>query len=328
MGDSAQPGGGTADARTCPRCGRPMAPTASFCRSCGARYEEPTPAPAPAPAAPPPAPEPAGSTKGRRSAAGLVFLALAIVLAGAGIAAAIALSGSGGSSSTTVLTVREQPTDEGTGELGATSDDGDAPTATAGAVEAGRYIQAGSFKFLDDAEAERERLAGEGIDVQVVSSETAQELYPGFQVLLAGPLQAGSEEALLLKQLHRHGVPSAFARDLTPAAELHGYDVLEGTWTGWLEESSTSRPRLNRKLHLTLAMDPGGRGGMMVFLNVECVFRLTAAGPPTGASFSFDQESDCIGSGTWRLRPSEGGLTLTLLPPDSDLIVLGTLEPA
>jgi hypothetical protein len=212
---------------------------------------------------------------------------------------------------------------------GGTSESGSASAATAtlqsGSIEAGRYVQAGSFKFAADAGKERRRLAAAGIDVNVVPSEEAQELYPGFEVLLGGPLQSGSEEAALLKGLHDNGVPSAFARPLTPAPPAPPYNKLaRGTWTGKLEESSTSHPKLDRSLPVTFVTSANGEEGTLVFLDINCVAELQAE-PSAGPSLKFERSSGCF-AGSWQVRPAGGELMLTFLPPDSDLIVLGELH--
>jgi hypothetical protein len=310
----APPAGGE---RVCQQCGHPLAVGAAFCRGCGARYMEPS-AEQPTPQ-PPVAPTVAdGHARGRRPSGALVFLAVAIVLAVAGVAAALLLSGNGGSSTMTVVTRSGGASDTG-GASGA------AATLPSGLIEAGRYVQAGSFKFASDAEKERQRLASAGIDVEVVPSEEAQELYPGFQVLLSGPLHPGPEEATLLKSLHRNGVPSAFARPLTQALPAPSYSKLAlGTWTGQLEESSTSRPKLDRTLPVTFVTSANGKEGMLIFLDINCVAELQAE-ESAGPILRFGRKSGCF-AGSWLVRPSDDTLMLSLLPPDSDLIVLGELH--
>ena len=225
--------------RVCRRCGHSLPESASFCRNCGARYEKPpaTQSAVARPAPPPLAPTGDGDhvPARRRPSGPLVFLAVAIMLTVAGIAAALLLSGSGASSTTTVLT-----SGGGSSRSGGSSPTGITP---AGSIEAGRYVQAGTFKFAADAEKERRRLADAGIDVEVVPSEEAQELYPGFQVLLGGPLRTGSAERSLLKKLHHDGVPSAFARPLTPARAAPPYSKLaRGTWKGKLKRAAPAAP--------------------------------------------------------------------------------------
>ena len=310
------------DGRICQRCGHSLSGGADFCRSCGARYEE---SPTERLAAPPPAPPPAAPTVGaglagprrRRASGPFIFLVGAIVLAGAGIAAALLLSGNDSSSTKTDFTRSNGVNAAGGGS--STS----APLAS-GSIEAGRYVQAGSFKFVADADKERRRLAAAGIDVDVVTSNSAQELYPGFQVLLGGPLQSSSEEAALLKSLHRNGVPSAFARPLSPAPP-HA-QLGDGTWTGKLEESSSSRPKLDRTLPLTFVTSEGGKKGTLIFLDINCVgdVQIEASSDPT---LRFERSAGCF-SGTWEVRPMGRRLMLTFLPPDSDVIVLGELHPA
>lgn len=293
---------------------------AAFCRNCGARYEDPaneqiaTPPPTVAPS------DVGGSADGRgRPSGALIFLGVATILAAAAIAAAFLVSGNDSASTTTVVT-----------QSGETSEPEGNPVAPApapgGSIEAGRYVQAGSFKFAADAEKERQRLAADGVDVYVVPSEGAQELYPGFQVLLGGPLHSGSEEADLLKQLHRNGVPSAFARPLTPAhAAASNTKLARGSWSGQLQESSTANPKLDRTLPVTFVTSPDGKEGRLVFLDIDCVAELQAE-PGVGPTLKFERSSGCF-AGTWQVRPSQGKLMLTYLPPDSDLIVLGEMHP-
>ncbi len=240
------------------------------------------------------------------------------MLAAAGIAAALLLSGPGGPSSTTVVT-------RSSGASGSGGASVTAAALPAGSIEAGRYAQAGSFKFAADAEEEGRRLADAGVDVDVVPSEEAQELYLGFQVLLIGPLHSGAEETALLKSLHRNGVPSAFARYLTPALPAPPYSKLaRGTWTGKLEESSSSHPKLDRTLPVTFVTSANGREGTLIFLDIDCVAELEAE-PSAGPTLRFGRSSGCF-AGSWRARPSGDKLMLTLLPPESDLIVLGELH--
>lgn len=276
--------------------------------------EQPAPAP---PHSPPVAPAEAGGggRRHRHPSGAVLFLAAAVVVACGGIAAALLLSENGGSSPTTTVVTRS-------GAAGEVEGGSVAEAFTTGSIGAGRYVQAGSFKFARDAEKERRRLAAEGVDVEVVSSDTAQELYPGFQVLLGGPLRSGSEGALLLKSLHRNGVPSAFSRPLMPASP-HG-KLGNGTWTGKLEESSTSHPRLDRTLPVTLVTSEGGKEGLLIFLDINCVAELQAE-PSPGPILRFERSSGCF-AGSWQVRRAGRKLMLAFLPPDNDVIVLGELH--
>jgi hypothetical protein len=292
--------------RVCQSCGQSLTAAAAFCRNCGARHEAPAAAPLP---------DDRTARRFRKPSGAIVFLAFAIVLAAGGIAAALLLGGDSGSSPTTTVLTQSGPAGDPEGRPAA-----EAPIS--GSIEAGRYVQAGSFRFAADAENERRRLAAAGIEVDVVPSDSAQELYPGFQVLLGGPLQSGSEEALLLKRLHRNGVPSAFARPLTPAPP--DAKLGDGTWTGKLEESSSSRPNLDRNLPLTFVTSEGGEKGMLIFLDINCVAELHAE-PTSGPVLKFGRSAGCF-SGSWQVRPMGRKLMLAFLPPGSDMIVLGELH--
>ncbi len=308
------PNGGT---KHCRNCGRPLAAGASFCRACGTKYEAPA-AVAGAPVAL--AAQPPGSRRRNRTA---IWVGLSIVLIGAGAAVAILLAGGGEASTTTVVVNGRTTTLTETTE---TLDTESEPTQTlAGAVEAGRYVQAGSFKTVPHAEAERERLAGEGIEVEVISSDDAAELYPGFQVLLGGPLQTGSQEASMVKRLRQNGVPSAYAREITPAAEIGGPAETAGSWSGSLDRSSGEHPNLS-SLSVSLEMDSEGSAGTLEFGGSGCRedLSLSEAGPTT---LTYAQGASCIGDGEILVRPSGGELMLTLLPLDTDILVLGSLSP-
>ena len=306
--------------RRCANCGQPLAPQASFCRACGSRYEEPAAPEEPAAAMTQALPDPAlleatvprqrqPSSRPLRAA---LWLGGAILLAGAGVAAAILLSSGGSSASTTVISQGQAAAAEAV-----------TLSPPAGSLEAGRYVQAGSFKFEADAEIERERLAGEGIEVEVVSSEVAQQFYPGFQVLLGGPFSSATAEAQLLRQLHHNGVPSAFGRELTPAQELSDPAVVAGNWAGSLERSSSSEPGVDGRLEASLSLAADGRRGHLRLGG--CDIQLILA-PSTTAALTYRERSSCNTSGDWQLRPTSGRLMLAQLAAGDDLIVLGTLD--
>jgi hypothetical protein len=239
-----------------------------------------------------------------------VIVVSAIVLAiGAGAAAAILLRAGGGPSTTTVAQSTTTP--------GATSAND--------SIEAGRYVQAGSFQTAAHAKAEQRRLAGYGIDVEVVSSDDAEELYPGFQVLLGGPLRSPSTEATMLRELHRDGVPSAFARELTPASETGGPEAIAGRWAGKVERTSTEHPSLDGALPTTLIVTSNGTVGSLDFSTLGCHASLSLTSTASHI-LSYSQEPACVGAGALRVRPTGDGLMLTLLSTGTDAFALGTLS--
>lgn len=310
------PGSG-GDGRECAGCGAVLAPGAVFCRSCGAKYE----VPAPEATSRRDAPAPHGARRNRTA----LWVGAAIVLAAAGAALAILVASGGGSSSTTVVvdgetttTVREEETESGEGEP-----EGD---PISGAVEAARYVQAGSFKTVANAEVERERLAAAGIDVAVVPSDDAEELYPGFQVLLGGPFSTGSAEAATVKALEKNGVPSAFGRPLSPALEVGDPAGIAGSWSGALDRSSGDFPKLNGSLPVSLELDSDGRTGTLEFESENCRDELTLR-ETTAATLSYARSEECAASGNLLVRPAAGELMLSVLPLDTDALVLGSLSP-
>ncbi len=269
----------------CPDCGQPLANGASFCRACGGRYAAP-----------------------RRNLIA-IFVSAAILAIGAGAAVGILLTAGGSSSSTTVV-------------RGATAPDG--PGAS-GSLEAGHYVQAGSFQTASHAEAERRRLAGHGVEVEVVSSDDAKELYPGFQVLLGGPFRSRAAEAAMLTSLHRDGVPSAFARDLTPAPETAGPEAAAGRWAGKLERTSAEHPNLDGFLPATLIIASNGTAGSLDFPTLRCHAGLSLASTASH-TLSYSEEPACAGTGPLQVRPFGDELMLTLLSPATDAFALGILS--
>src|SRR5262249_4961684 len=154
-------------------------------------------------------------------------------------------------------------------------------------------------------ETERQRLAALGIETQLLPSEMAQELYPGFQVLVVGPIQGRDEEFAMTRKLRHNGVPTAFARELTPAISNIRYSEVAGGWSGTLEEISSAHPSLTRKLTVTAGFDSSGREGQLEVSSLHCRLNLIASSS-SGTTISFDQKPACLGSGTWTLRPAGG----------------------
>ncbi len=316
--------------RRCSNCGEVVAKGASFCRMCGARQA----ARAPQPAAPgprtseqlPPAPAAgAGATERRNRVA--IAVGIAILVTGAGVGLAILLGAGGGSSTTTVLrgsapaaksaaAAREAAAAEKAAAAGEA-----AVTEAGGQIEAGRYIQAGSFQIAANAEAERRRLAEHGILVEVVPSDRAEQLYAGFQVLLGGPLRSRAAEARILEGLHQNGVPSAFARGLTPATDG---EPISGRWTGQVERTSTEHPNLDGVFPVSLEIASDEAAGSLEFSSIPCAASLSLTSTTNGV-FTYNLEPACAGTGPLQVRSLGGELMLTLLSPHTDAFALGTI---
>jgi hypothetical protein len=326
-GEESEKGGA---ASRCANCEQPLPAGATFCRACGTRVREPVTAPAAAKAGAFPAPTrerpqspfdppPPPDTGRSWTAAALIAVGL---LAGGAIVALV-LSGGGDDS-------KGQPAAASAGwqsqpQAGAPPAGGGAPASLESEVDPGRYVQAGSFRTVPGAETERRRLEGNGIDVAVLPSDEAQDLYPGFQVLLGGPFLSPTDERSLLRQLHQSGVPSAVGRDLTPARAVGSPSEIAGTWTGTLERTGTSRSGLNGTLPVTLRGIDGGVNATIDFTGMRCEVELSIDGR-TSFALSYGQLQDCVGAGSWKLRPNGDELAVVLLPPDTDTIVLGTLQ--
>jgi hypothetical protein len=186
----------------------------------------------------------------------------------------------------------------------------------------GRYVQSGSFRSPEGAQREVDRLLDEGIDVSAVPADWANELLPGFQVLLVGPL-AGGEETQVLRQLEDASV-AGFARDLTPSEELSGPAAVAGSWSGVLEQSYLrgTRPPGAYQVDFTLSADgetgavdyPGrGCGGSLV-LREENGFSLAYA--------ESIESGGCRPGGVWHLRPEGGEITAVRLYDYLDVQVM------
>jgi hypothetical protein len=129
----------------------------------------------------------------------------------------------------------------------------------------------------------------------------------------------------MIKTLHRNGVPSAFARDLTPALAIDGSRGVVGRWSGVLDRSSSEHPHLAGSLTVILEMDPGGRIGTLVFEDGGCAEKLLLR-KASVTTLSYTQSRACAAAGDLQVRPAGGRLMLSLLPLDSDVLVLGTLS--
>lgn len=265
----------------------------------------------------------------------MVLAALAAgLLLGGGFAAAALLPGgedaepptgpAPGSSATVPLETAKPATASGEADSPAKAPDPQLPPP-AGAAVAGRYVQAGSFRTVAGAREEQLRLASQGIEVSVVASDWMQQLYPGFQVLLAGPFTTPGPIRSVLKSLQENGVPSAFARRLDPAAGIAGAEAIGGRWSGALERSGGEQARLDGSLQVTLTGAADGRTARLDFSKPDCETSLSLAAA-SAVALTYDQRRECVGAGQWHLRPRGSSLSLTLLPPDSDVIVVGELS--
>jgi hypothetical protein len=260
-----------------------------------------------------------------------LLAAVAAAIVGASVGAAVVLldGGSDGSSATSSVEATVPPSESPVTQAGEATSSSPVLKAPAqkvvGAIEAGRYIQAGSFRTVAGAEAEQSRLAAAGITVTVVDSDAAQELLPGFQVLIGGPFASSSQESRMLKRVQADGVPSAFVRDLTPALAISGAGDVAGEWVGELKRTGTVRSDLNGMLPVTLNAAPDGQTAAIAFDGIECEVELSLV-ELTSFTLGYAQGSSCVGGGRWSLRPSGSELSATLLPPDTDVIVVGTLR--
>ena len=227
-------------------------------------------------------------------------------------------------SSTVPLDDAGTPTQTGTATSGSLDESGEPQV---GSVIAGRYVQAGSFRTVAGARSEQQRLAAQGVDIDVIESDQAQDLYPGFQVLVTGPLAGPGEEHRLVRSLRQNGVPSAFGRELSPARSVSGPDAILGRWEGTLERTGSLRPGLNGTLRASLVGESGGAIATLEVPEIGCVEEL---GPYEMRDVSLGYQPaggrGCLGDGIWWMRPVGDELMVALLPPNTDVVVIGTLS--
>jgi hypothetical protein len=266
-----------------------------------------------------------------------LWIGAVVILIGAGAAIAILLAHRSDSSRTTVLVDRAGKTTtvttkaeagepEATREADVTRDSEvtrETEPSTSATVDAGTYVQAGSFRTVSHVEQERRRLAAAGIDVSVISSDGAAELYPGFQVLIGGPFDSSAQEESLIEALKENGV-SAFARDLSPASLLNGAGDADGHWAGTLDRTSGERPKLEGPVPATVEIDSAGETGTLETEGCSEALTLIEEGPQT---LTYSQDSPCIAGGKVFVRPIGGELMLAMLPLGTDVFVTGTLSP-
>jgi len=301
--------------RHCSSCGQTLAPNANFCRACGTKYSPP--------ATPTTTPTTPDELQGRNRTA---IAAIAILIVGAGVAAAILLAGGGGSPTTTVIqSATGGRADAATGGVDTIESEEAADSTSANPITAGRYVQAGSFQTAAHAEIERSRLAKQGVDAAVVSADDAQQLYPGFQVLIVGPVDSHAEEVATLQALHRNGVPSAFAQELTPAEGDVDPGSMAGSWSGELELTSAEHPDRDGALPVTLTVAEGGATGTIDFRGNSCHTNLSLASSG-GPVVSYVEGPPCAEVKSVQTRLTGNGMMVTLLSPGTGTFARGTLN--
>jgi len=193
----------------------------------------------------------------------------------------------------------------------------------------GRYVQSGSFRTVEAAEEEVARLRARGIDVFAVPAGWANELLPGFQVLLVGPLAGGAGEETRVERALAEAKVSGFGRDLTSSIALAGAPSLAGSWSGEVEESSLggSPQRTRYEIEVSIAAD--GETGTIDYPEEGCGGTLTLLDDEE-FSIAYAERIEygsCIDGGVWHLRLSAEGLDAVWLHDSRELVVEGTLSP-
>lgn len=283
----------------CAECGEAGYAGDRFCRHCGAPapYERPSAAHV----------EPARLTIRR----GLVATLLAAGVLAAGGTAAVVLSGASTGS---------PPRDAvGSATTGAGLEG-------KGPIVPGRYVLLGSFRTARRAAFESERLRRAGLDAAVYDSNTVAGLQPAFFVLLAGPLSGAADEARALRRARRAHVIGPRSHRLGPARERSTPPA--GRWQGTLARRAPAGSPLNRMIDAALDVAGDGRTAAMTLATPACRGELRLI-REDGVVWTYGETisgGDCLGGGTWTVKPEGSEARLTWWHPDRTYFVVGTLE--
>ncbi len=191
----------------------------------------------------------------------------------------------------------------------------------------GRYIQAGSFRSPEGAQEEVDRLTDAGIAVEAIAAAEADELLPGFQVLIVGPLSGARQEKRALRRLEAAEV-AGLGKDLTPSSAVSGPESAAGEWSGSVEQSYLRGSRRPSTYEVVFAIAADGEGGTIEYPGRECEGRLDLIEEP-GYSLAYAETIEagpCPPGGVWHLRPEGSELTAVRLHEDREVMVHGTLS--
>lgn len=342
----------------CPSCAVPVVQGAAFCGSCGARLPAPgrppqgRASPSPGHSASPlqrPAPPPRRRGRGPLLAVGAFAACLGLggLVAGgvylltredrsADVPAHLStlpaditqgrVTGAGQEAGgLSGIPPAARSADSGSGELSPPAEA--QKSAALSALAPGRYVQSGSFRSAEGAEREVNRLQGDGIDVFSMPAALANELLPGFHVLLVGPLSGRGEERRVIRQLGRASV-SGLVRDLTPSAALPGPAASAGSWSGAVEQSFLRGPRRRTTYRIEIAIDADGERGAIEYPERGCRGSLSLIEDARYSLAYLESilSGPCPAGGVWHLRRTDAGLTAVRLHDDREVMVEGTLS--
>jgi hypothetical protein len=295
-------------------------------------------APAPPPVTPPLAPTPPSQTSRR----GAALVAAAVLGAAAMLGAAVVITGvlvlpvdrddadtaTARTTSAGMSTVEHVSTVDHVTTVTVTKPEAVAAPSPSSFI-AGDYVQLGSFRRRSAAETLARRMASKaGIDAQVIASDDAAELVPGFFVVLAGPVDA-AEGRRLAHAARDGGVQDGFVRALRPdSATAAPADLAGSAFSADLRQVSAKTPSLNKHIPTTLTFSGGGRGGNVAYGVPLCSGTLTFldANGPVLRYREHITSGTCTDDGTWTLRRHNGRLGGAWSHTDREYFVSGWLR--
>jgi hypothetical protein len=187
-------------------------------------------------------------------------------------------------------------------------------------IEAGLYVQLGSF-LGEGADREADRLQGHAIDAFVVDSNVVAELMPGFKVVVAGPLGDRGDQSRIVRA-GRGADVAGIAKTLTPAVEGASPDVVGGAQFGG------SLTKAGRDVEADIAFASDGRSATVRYAGPMCSGELSFV-EGTGAVLVYDEEivaGPCQRGGSWSIKPASGELRTTWTNAISGDFGTGTLS--
>jgi hypothetical protein len=209
--------------------------------------------------------------------------------------------------------------DKSSGEGGADS---------AGDFTPGSYVRLASMRRRAAAEHLAGLLSDRGVPARVINSDEVEELFPGFAVVVSGPVRSKARARTLIRRAKGLEITDAVQVPLSPASggpiDVSG---LNGAWRGTLSQAGAARAEDNRQLATAITFAAGGRRARIRYPGVPCSGDLSFV-RTDGAIAVYSQRitfGDCPQGGTWMLRLRDSRLAGTWRRQDAPMFIAGYL---